>query len=92
MNIAQQTSKDIIDTDASNHNNAFSSLKIIRQLYDCDRDNMLFTLKDNEDNTFVKAAYEIVLNKEMIAALPADDILLIAYVAGIEHSNDSLPH
>lgn len=71
---------------------SFSSLKITTQLYDCDRENILFTIKDKTGNTFKKTAHEIILDKHMISAFPVNDILTIAYIAGMEHANFDPAH
>lgn len=64
----------------------FASLKIVQQSYDCDKDNIIFSLRDINGHTYEQTAGEIALNAPMVDALPPHDILLIGYVAGMEHS------
>lgn len=72
--------------------NIHPSLKITQQMYDCDRDNIIFLLTDIEGNAFEKTAGEIALSASMIAALPPQDILLVGYVAGMEHADFNQVH
>lgn len=63
-----------------------TTLKIIQYNYDCDRDHIIFLLKDISGNTLEQTAAEIALNDIMINALSPHDALTIGYVAGMEHA------
>lgn len=64
-----------------------ATLKIAQYNYDCDRDHIIFSLKDINGNTFEQTAAEIALNSGMISALSPHDALTIGYVAGMEHAD-----
>lgn len=93
MNVAKKEVKNlsvsIAKINSANKNNIPPSLKITQQLYDFDRDNIIFLLSDAEGNTSEKTAGEIALNEAMITALSSNDALLVGYVAGMEHADCS---